>query len=103
MVAYPPENLIYDRRHRREVTTRAIRMIAADRSVGFRRILHAGCQFDLVLMDMVAKVGVGRACFMLAIDRGSPPGKLDWHQHQHDEDKGFAHARDGSSRNAPRQ
>jgi len=53
-----------------------------------------------MLMDMVAKVGVGRARFMLAIARGSPPNELDWQQHQQDEDKGFAHACDISSRDA---
>ena len=98
-----PENLIDDRRYRGEVATRAIGMVATDRSVCFRSVFRTGCRLGLVLMDMVAEMGVGRARFMLAIARGSPPDELDRQQHQHKEDKGLAHAIDGSSRNAPCQ
>jgi len=84
MIRCHPENLIYDRRNRGKVAIQTIGMIANDRMIGFCRLLRADCSLRLMYMDMMAKVGVGRARFMLAIAHRSPPDELDWQQHQHD-------------------
>jgi len=95
-----PNYLADDCRYRCEVATRAIGMVTSDRSVGSRCVFRNSSRLALMLMHMMAEMDVGHARFMPAIARGSPPDELDRQQHQHDEDKGFAHASDGSSRNA---